>query len=171
MIIKTDSTLVQDSIASYDDEMVYRYTLSRSWTKGPALTFLMLNPSTATEAENDPTIERCQRRAIAMRFGQLHIVNLFPLRSTDPAGLLKTDPIGDLTEANKSIIEAVKLSDMTICAWGNHQAAKSRSWDVIKLLRAESLEKKLYCLARNKDGSPKHPLYVSAATQPIKFFE
>jgi hypothetical protein len=63
----------------------YRYRLWRDWdaTK-PALTFVMLNPSTADEVTNDATIERCQRRAIEGGFGRLNVVNIFAYRSTDP---------------------------------------------------------------------------------------
>lgn len=48
---------------------------------------VMLNPSTADEAQNDPTVERCERRALRLGFGQLEVVNLFALRSTDPSAL------------------------------------------------------------------------------------
>ena len=151
--------------------MLYRYTLSRTWGSGPAISFLLLNPSTATEVENDDTLNKCQSRAIRMNYGQMHVVNLFPYRSTDPAKLLQVDPLGDESEANQVIIEAVKLSNMTICGWGANILAQARALEVIKLLRAHRIEKKLYCLARNKDGSPRHPLYIGPKNDPMRFFE
>ena len=63
----------------------YRYTLWRVWE--PALgccNFLMLNPSTADESTNDPTIERCQRRAQRWGYGGLVVTNLFALCTSDP---------------------------------------------------------------------------------------
>lgn len=42
----------------------YRYALWRVWGHDENLyNFLLLNPSSADEATNDPTIERCERRA------------------------------------------------------------------------------------------------------------
>jgi hypothetical protein len=49
------------SIAEYSDCETYRYTLTRVWDGGgPRAAFVMLNPSTATEVQNDPTVERCE---------------------------------------------------------------------------------------------------------------
>ena len=55
----------------------------------------MLNPSTADHLADDPSITRCMSRAVAGKFGRLDVVNLFPLRATDPNELLThPDPIG-----------------------------------------------------------------------------
>lgn len=56
--------------------------------KLPALGFIMLAPSTADHQVNNPTITRCLQRALAGKYGRLEVINLFPLRSTDPDGLL-----------------------------------------------------------------------------------
>jgi hypothetical protein len=37
----------------------HRYVLWRRWGEGPAVNFIGLNPSTADEQEDDPTIRRC----------------------------------------------------------------------------------------------------------------
>ena len=56
------------SVAVYSDCERYRYALTRVWDPlEPRLSFVMLNPSTATEVQNDPTVERCERRARALR--------------------------------------------------------------------------------------------------------
>src|ERR1051326_5628436 len=75
---------------------LFRYRLWRHWTPGmPPLVFVMLNPSTADAEKNDPTVERCERRAKAGGFGGGEVVNLFALRSTDPKALYSAaDPIG-----------------------------------------------------------------------------
>ena len=66
----------------------YRYALTRVWdAKGKRLLIIMLNPSKATERANDPTIERCERRARALGYGAFRVCNLFGLRETDPAKL------------------------------------------------------------------------------------
>ncbi|MCB2110163.1 MAG: DUF1643 domain-containing protein, partial [Rhodobacteraceae bacterium] len=46
-------------MALYSRCGAYRYLLSRRWGPGGMLLYVLLNPSTATEAANDPTIERC----------------------------------------------------------------------------------------------------------------
>jgi hypothetical protein len=51
-----------ESVAIYSPCERYRYRLTRVWDpKGPKALFVMLNPSTATEVQNDPTVERCER--------------------------------------------------------------------------------------------------------------
>jgi hypothetical protein len=57
------------SEAVYSDCERYRYLLTRVWGSGPKALFVMLNPSTATEVQNDPTVERCERRARAGLWG------------------------------------------------------------------------------------------------------
>ena len=125
--------------------------------------FVMLNPSTTDETANDPTVERCERRARAMGFTGLEVVNLFALRSTDPQELYRAaDPIGKGNDA--SILEACRSAGIVICAWGAHGKHLGRGEFVrAQLLRAGIA---LHALAINRDGTPKHPLYVGYAVQP-----
>lgn len=145
----------------------YRYTLDRTWDPArPRLVFCMLNPSTADETVNDPTVERCQRRAVAGGFGAVAVVNLFALRSTDPQMLYQVeDPVGPDNDA--AIVAACTAAPMVICAWGNHGQHRERAEHVIGMLRG--LHVPLYALRVNQDGSPRHPLYVSNDTTPLPF--
>jgi len=124
----------------------------------------MLNPSTATEIKNDPTIERCQRRAVEWGYGRLEIVNIFALRSTDPTALYKCDdPVGPSNM--NAIADVVHAAEMLICGWGKHGAhmnvgATIRRW---MLMTAPG---KLRVLRVNKDGSPGHPLYIGYDVKP-----
>lgn len=71
--------------ASFSECRKYRYLLWRVWDESkPAAVFLMLNPSTADDVDNDPTVERCQRRVHALGYGSLKVVNIFAYRSTIP---------------------------------------------------------------------------------------
>ena len=46
--------------AKLSDDKLYRYSLWRIWDdKKPYVLFIGLNPSTADETEDDPTIRRC----------------------------------------------------------------------------------------------------------------
>ena len=66
----------------------YRYRLWRCWDKrAPAVLWIMLNPSTADAAYNDPTIERCEQRARRGGYGALWVANLFGLRTPNPGDL------------------------------------------------------------------------------------
>ncbi len=146
---------------------VYRYLLSICWDENkPKVNFLMLNPSTADEFANDPTVERCERRAKSMGYGGLIVTNLFALRSTDPTALYKTDdPVGP--ENEQFIAMAAAECVMTVCGWGKHANQVSSDWvgDVLGIIRAAGHEP--HALAQNKDGSPKHPLYVGYDQKPF----
>ena len=145
----------------------YRYTLIRRWSDLPLLNFLMLNPSTADAESNDPTVERCYRRAKCNPdFGGLVVTNIFAFRSTDPKQLLKQeDPIGP---GNDSAIQVNALSaGMVVCGWGQHGSLRGRANAVIELL----LGVDLYALKVNKNGQPAHPLYQSYQLEPTLWKE
>jgi len=99
--------------ATFSDCRTYRYSLTRRWGDGEIQTWLMLNPSTADEVKNDPTVERCQRRAQQSGFGALEVVNIFALRSTDPSALYVDgiDPIGP--DNDQYILDAAARSGQT----------------------------------------------------------
>jgi hypothetical protein len=142
----------------------YRYTLWRRWSSGPALLFLMLNPSTADETANDPTVERCQRRAMAAGYGCLFVANIFALRSTDPAGLRAVDdPVGPKNDV--AILALAHASDQVICGWGNHGRLHGRGRQVLAMLREHGIEP--HCLRVTGAGEPGHPLYIGYDVQPV----
>ena len=73
----------------------FRMMLWRTWSDGPQVTFVMLNPSTADATHDDPTIRRCVGFAKREGFGCLVVVNLFNFRATKPKDLFQaSDPIG-----------------------------------------------------------------------------
>jgi hypothetical protein len=149
----------------------YRYRLWREWDRSrPTLAFLMLNPSTADHLTDDPTITRCMSRAMTDNFGRIEVANLFPLRATDPAELLShPDPLGTMRTADDAVLDAIDRATIVICAWGSHPAAAERAVEVLHLLRMCGMRNKFFHLGLNKDGSPKHPLYIAASTRPKPF--
>ena len=82
--------------AEFDPTGAYRYSLWREWdARAPAVAFVMLNPSTADAARDDPTIRRCASFARSWGYGSLEVVNLFAYRASEPKRLRQTpDPIG-----------------------------------------------------------------------------
>ncbi|WP_434033666.1 DUF1643 domain-containing protein [Cupriavidus sp. a3] len=168
----TIQTLDGESGCLLSDCEQYRYRLWRVWDDSrPALGFIMLNPSTADHQVNDPTITRCMQRALAGRYGGLEVVNLFPLRSTDPDGLLSHPaPLGDRPDRNNvAIMDAIDNCSLVICAWGAHKAAPVRAAEVLRIVRMCGRGNRLHHLGLNQDGSPKHPLYIAAKTRPERF--
>lgn len=156
------------SSAVYSDCLGYRYALTRVWErKGRRLLYIMLNPSKATEVDNDPTIERCERRARALGFGGFRATNLFAWRETDPARLKRAEaPIGP--DNDSAIREGCAWADMVIASWGAHGDHMGRGRAVELVLRATGQE--VHHLGLTKHGHPRHPLYISYDRQPEKWF-
>ncbi|PJF08638.1 DUF1643 domain-containing protein [Pseudorhodobacter sp. MZDSW-24AT] len=154
------------SEAVYSPCEVYRYLLTRIWDgAGARALFVMLNPSTATEAQNDPTVERCERRARALGFGGFRVVNIFAFRATDPRVMrAAADPVGPGNDA--AILGSVQAwqPDQVICAWGTHGAHLGRGDAVAGMLRGTGVP--LWHLGLTAAGQPKHPLYIGYAQQP-----
>ena len=164
MIRRTHQKGDAASEAIYSDCERYRYALTRVWDEGGGkVLFVMLNPSTATEVQNDPTVERCERRARALGFGAFRVCNIFAWRATDPRDMrAAADPVGPANDA--AILEGAGWADAVVCAWGTHGAHLARGPAVEALLRATG--KPLWHLGLSKAGHPKHPLYIGYDRQP-----
>lgn len=148
--------------AQFSEDRQYRYCLWRIWdVEKPFVMFVGLNPSTANEIKSDPTITRIKGIAEKNGYGGFYMMNLFGIVSADPKVLKShANPIGE----NNGWLEeiSVKCQDIVFC-WGAFKEAKERAKEVIAMFP------NAYCLGKNKDGSPKHPLYLLGNTIPIKF--
>lgn len=106
--------------------------------------------------------------------GGITVLNLFAFRATDPMQLKGIDdPIG---KENDEYIVKVAAEVMgpaapnpgrIVYAWGTYGAFMGRAEEVRKLLDRY----RPICIGRNKDRSPKHPLYTAAITPPSPFVE
>jgi hypothetical protein len=153
-----------DSRAVYSDDECHRYALTRRWGAAAAVLFVMLNPSTATELRNDPTIERCERRARALGFGAVSIGNLFGFRATDPKALrFAADPVGPDNDA--VLLGLADQAGMILCAWGLHGTLHGRDAVVQAALRVRGHA--LHHLGLTRHGIPRHPLYLPYTSQPV----
>lgn len=139
---------------------MWRYALTQVWDRRfPMLVFVMLNPSTADERQNDPTVERCERRAHKLGFGGVAVYNAFAYRSTDPRKLRQVDdPIGPTNDKYLASIVDTNKPCTIVVAWGKHASLGRRFEKVLQILSQQQM---VYCLGQNKDGSPVHPLYIS----------
>jgi hypothetical protein len=173
------SDTVVETGAVFSECGQYRYRLWRYWNRAsPPLVMVMLNPSTATAETNDPTVERCQRRAKRLGFGGLEVVNIFAYRSTDPKGMKAVvDPVGP--DNDQAILEvcqkamglpgdAMAPPGMVIVAWGQHGNHRGRGKQVIKMLRSHKIV--INFLTLTKDNQPGHPLYVDYSVTPKHYW-
>lgn len=138
----------------------YRYVLERRWDEDlPAVLFIGLNPSTADEHSDDPTVRRCVRFARDWGYGSLLLANLFALRSTDPKRLVDAeDPVGRWND--RWLERLANRASLAIAAWGVHGVLRGRDQVIVARYRS------LHCLGTTKEGHPRHPLYLRADTLP-----
>jgi hypothetical protein len=121
-----------------------------------------LNPSTADEIKDDPTIRRCRNFAKAWGFDALCMANLFAFRTKDPAEMMRApDPIGP--ENDHWLQNLSADAGITIAAWGVPGKFRGRDEEVLQILQEPN------CLGVTKDGFPRHPLYVKADTKPFRY--
>jgi len=143
----------------------YRYVLWREWaplTDRRYVQFIGLNPSTATETEDDPTVRRCINFSKAWGYGALCMTNLFAFRATNPRVMMGCGtPIGP--ENDGWLARCARDADLVVAAWGNHGRYIGRDEEVIKLLGI------MHCLGVTKEGCPKHPLYLKGDSVPESF--
>lgn len=163
------------SFATYSACGGYRYTLERNADEDAAtragvktLTVIMVNPSTATEDHDDPTIRKVQSFALRAGYRRVVVGNLFALRSTDIKGLAAVeDPRGDRANL-EALARMIAEADSLLFAWGPMakvpRAWRGR-WRTIAAL-AERAGKEPLCLGTAKDGQPRHPLMVPYS-QPL----
>lgn len=169
--------------AIFSEDRKYRYTLWRQWVNAKELfddtsewtctkcgagldtgedhecsfrfvQFIGLNPSTADETNDDPTIRRCIQFCKDWGFDGYCMTNIFAYRATDPGVMkLQADPIGP---KNDDWLVAMSFkADLIICAWGTHGGYRQRGAQVKGLLRALH-GRTLHHLGLTKEGYPQH---------------
>ena len=136
--------------AKFSADRRYRFQLDR-WTgfSDRRVMFIMLNPSTADETKDDPTIRRCIRFAHSWGFGLLSVVNLSPLRATDPHALINAGSEPDeIWKRNiDTIVEIAGASELRVAAWGVHGKHCGRDQAALRAL--EDAGYPLHCLGRS----------------------
>lgn len=155
----------------------YRHFLFRIWDLSiPAVNFIMLNPSTASQVKDDPTIRRCMDFADRWGAGGIIVTNLFEYRTSEPKRLFwVSSPICAIGNTNpnqfvKDPVRAIQenfnlkvLCDKTIFSWGSHGKFMDRDKEVI------AMHPNGFCLGKTIKGTPRHPLYLLKTT-PLEPF-
>jgi hypothetical protein len=145
----------------------YRYALWRIWDSSKPLWMMaLLNPSTATEEADDPTIKRCCVRAQRGGAGGLVVVNSGAIRETDPRKACSAaDPIGPYNEA--WVRALIPTCQTHIAGWGPQARIFGGDELMRRVFKEEDVQ--LYALMCNADGSPRHPLYIPYNIDPVPF--
>ncbi len=157
----TTEELEREHIFSTDRR--HRYTLWRQWHDmiEPAagfVQFIGLNPSTADEVQDDPTVRKCIRFAARWKFTAMCMTNIFAYRATDPRVMKSAkDPVGQLND--RMLLATAKHADVVVACWGNHGAYLNRDLHVMKLL--EPYASKVFALRVTQAQQPEHPCYLS----------
>lgn len=144
----------------------YRYVLWRAWgATDRTVAFIGLNPSTADETENDPTIRRCIGFAKSWGFDRLVMLNLFAFRATDPSDMKRAaDAVGPDNDA--TLVTQCASAGRIVGCWGAHGAFNGRYVDVRRLI-----PQRIECFGTTKSGQPKHPLYLPSNSKLEVYWE
>lgn len=158
--------------ATFSKDGKHRYALWRIWDESkPKAMFIGLNPSTANEHTDDPTIRRVKKMAENWGYGGIYMLNLFAYVSAYPDQILHCEAEEKLNLV--SIATYAHKSDKVIFAWGNFKVAHVKSKITSGGTRCQNIidmfPDDAYALHINKNGSPKHPLYIKSDVQPIKY--
>ncbi len=163
-MIRVTDDIVDSSCIWDGPNNEYRYVLRRVWDSSkPKIAFIGLNPSVADERQDDNTVRKCINIARRDGYGSITMLNAYAYRSTDPKALT-TQPNAVGSGNDYHITKECKDADRVVVAWGNH-ATDDRHETLLKVLKGHEL----YCFAKNNNGKPKHPLYVSLKAALILF--
>ncbi|KAA2213909.1 DUF1643 domain-containing protein [Teichococcus oryzae] len=158
------------SRAVFSEDGRYRTFLERRWDGKPFgspgfVAWIMMNPSTADERVDDPTVRRARDFTRRWGFGAMVVLNSFALRATRPAMLLEAeDPVGPGND--EAIREWSRQAERVIVAWGlPPRPLRWRGAALAALLREAGV--KPLALKVTASGEPGHPLYIAGDTLPV----
>jgi hypothetical protein len=153
---------IENNGANFSLNRNYRFVLWRIWNRTlPLVMYIGLNPSTANETKPNPTITRLVKMTKNLGYGGFYMLNLFTYVSAYPEELKKVQYT--LVDADLNLVKYSKLVQDIVFCWGNFKEAEDRGKEVIKMFPGA------YCFGKNKNGSPKHPLYLKSDIKLNKF--
>ena len=158
----------QFSGAILDHTRTYRFLLWRFWDDRPRVLFNGLNPSTANELQDDPTVKRWYQFARDWGYGGFYATNLYPFITPDPKELVKGEAHH---KANYPAIKmASSLSVLTVACWGDGIKQVTGGIAVAEHVRDSYLNEPM-CFGLTQSGNPKHPLYLPSDTELVEYSE
>lgn len=160
--------------AIFSDDGAKRYLLRKTWNESkPALSIIMLAPSSASGIELDSSTQLVLNNAFRLGFGSVDVLNLF---STLNDFALKEAEDKDTDNLN-AIVQSAERTGMLVYAAGTgkakNKAFQRRQEQVLNALRP--YEGKLHCLTgENGKARLQHPLSPAVRTwhlSPLKISE
>ncbi len=165
--IKSSMKPVIERSAVFSPCRTWRYTLDRHWnghTPRNTVLFVLLNPSTADEEQDDPTNRRALKYAQRWGYNGCVFVNLFSSRTPYPQEMKQAEnPIGP--DNDQWIQRRAAEAQRIICAWGAHGTHMERAEQVRALLAPYDT----WCMGVTKGGEPRHILYLPADFTPQRY--
>lgn len=155
--------------ANFSKDGKYRYALWRIWDDrnldilGPRYAMCIgLNPSTANGETDDATIRRLRGLIKELDYAGFYMCNLFGYITPYPEVLEAVGYENAIGENDKYLFEIRGHCADVIFCWGNFNV-HTRA-DKVKEYFPDGL-----CFGKNKNGSPKHPLYLKSGTKLTAF--
>jgi hypothetical protein len=120
-----------------------------------------LNPSTADEQQDDPTVRRSIFYARRHGADALLMTNSFAFRATKPNDMKAAgvDAIGN--DNDEWLVRCAALSTHVVACWGVHGNFLDRDTHIKNLIS------NLLCFGVTKNGHPKHPLYLPKSAELV----
>ena len=145
--------------AKFSKGKKHRYYLSRIWSENERVVYVLLNPSKANDINNDPTINRLISISKNLGYGGFNVVNLYTLIT--PFRYKLYEKKRKFSKKNKKLItELIARHKTIIYGWGATE--NEPIW-------LRNLVKNPLCFKVNKNGTPKHPLYLRKESILKKF--
>ena len=145
--------------AEFSKDKKHRYYLSRKWSENEQVLYILLNPSKGNHIDNDPTIRRLITISKNLGYGGFNVVNLYTLIT--PIRNKLYEKKRKFSAKNKKLIAKLVARHNTIVyGWGATE--NEPNW-------LSNIVKSPLCFNINKNGTPKHPLYLKKESILKKF--
>lgn len=141
-----------------NNDIEKRFLLGKSGKR--ELLAIGLNPSTADESTLDPTSRNIQTIANNNDCDGWWLVNLYPLRTSNPKKLPKVAD-KELVRKNQKFIDQLIINPKyniykVLCCWGNNVENHSYLEEQARIIK-KKMDKQLYSIGKTVNGNPYHP--------------
>lgn len=161
----------------YGDNDQYRVLLTRAWEPAQAemdtryLLWIGMNPSTARDDVNDPTVTR--EIGFCKAWGYFNYVkcNVMDYRATKPKDLWAPGVVPCSDRNHGTILRLARDADKIICCSGvpPHKSLAHHATNVYAMLREEGHSRKMFAFGFTLMGHPRHPLYLPNDSELVPF--